>query len=138
MMNTNNFAGVGLEIHEPLIFERNSPGSTGINFFYEDDTLGISDAELLTAIGKNLRSEEDPACLPEINEPDAVRHFTRLSKKNFSIDTSSYPLGSCTMKYNPKIHEWAARLPGITSLHPYMPVSELQEALKIYCELHDF
>ncbi|TET64852.1 aminotransferase class V-fold PLP-dependent enzyme, partial [Candidatus Aerophobetes bacterium] len=72
--------------------------------------------------------------LPEVSEPDLVRHFTRLSQRNISIDTNFYPLGSCTMKYNPKINETLANLPGLSELHPYQPSSEVQGILHILYE----
>jgi glycine dehydrogenase subunit 2 len=68
---------------------------------------------------------------PELTEPEVVRHFTRLSQMNFGIDTSTYPLGSCTMKYNPKVSELLARRPGASSLHPYQPESTVQGALEL-------
>ena len=71
--------------------------------------------------------------LPELTELDVVRHYTRLSQWNFSIDTNFYPLGSCTMKYNPKVHERAARAPEIAGLHPFSPAS--QGALKVIWEM---
>jgi glycine dehydrogenase subunit 2 len=73
--------------------------------------------------------------LPEVSEPEAVRHYVRLSQQNFAIDTGMYPLGSCTMKYNPKVNEWAARLPGFANLHPYMPDSLTQGALELMWRL---
>lgn len=77
---------------------------------------------------------EAPADLPEVSEPDLVRHYTQLSHRNYAVDLGFYPLGSCTMKYNPKINEDAARLPGFARLHPYTPVSQVQGALRL---LHD-
>lgn len=130
---SNTLAGSGLELHEELIFARNSPGLSGIDLAYENT---LSKDELYQAIGTNLRKA--PCLVPDMSEPDAVRHYTRLSRKNFAIDTNSYPLGSCTMKYNPKLHEWAARLPGLSSLHPYMDEADLQPALKIYYELQSY
>ena len=59
--------------------------------------------------------------LPELNEPEVVRHYVNLSQLNYAVDTGFYPLGSCTMKYNPKVNEWAARLPGFARLHPHGP-----------------
>lgn len=131
-------ASSGLEINEELIFERSSPGISGVDFLSHDASLRIADDHALQALGNAVRTQSDPLVLPLISEPDAVRHYTRLSKKNFAIDTHSYPLGSCTMKYNPKIHEWVARLPGFLSLHPYMPNDMLQPALKICCELQSY
>ena len=65
-----------------------------------------------------LREELD---LPELSEADIIRHYTALSKRNFGVDNGFYPLGSCTMKYSPKINEDTSRLPGFTQLHPYTP-----------------
>jgi glycine dehydrogenase subunit 2 len=76
-----------------------------------------------------------PLALPELAEPDVVRHFVRLSQLNYSIDTGFYPLGSCTMKYNPKINEWAARLPGFAALHPLVPDQLAQGTLELLWEL---
>lgn len=129
-------ASTGLEIHEEIIFRRSTKGASAIDDFAGGDSSHISDHEVANAIGKIRDSSS--MMLPEMSEPDAVRHYTRLSKKNFSIDTSSYPLGSCTMKYNPKIHEWAARLPGVALLHPYMPNDMLQHALSICFELQSY
>jgi len=123
---------INYETHEPVIFERSEQGSNAIDFF-DQATNSLPDN-----LNNFLRKPEDKLLLPELSEPDAVRHYTRLSRKNISIDTASYPLGSCTMKYNPKLHEWAARLPGLASLHPLMPKDYLQPALKIYWELQNY
>ena len=74
---------------------------------------------------------------PEVSETEVVRHFTRLSQLNFSIDAGFYPLGSCTMKYNPKINEKVAALPGFSSLHPFTPEKFSQGALEIMHELQE-
>lgn len=124
----------GFEIPEALIFERCESGVSGIDFFDEK----ISEQHDEHDHDAYMRTAEDKYLLPELSEPDAVRHYTRLSRKNFAIDIASYPLGSCTMKYNPKLHEWAARLPGLASLHPYMPEEILEPALKIYWELQSY
>jgi glycine dehydrogenase subunit 2 len=79
----------------------------------------------------------DELPLPDVSELDIVRHFTRLSQLNFSIDTNFYPLGSCTMKYNPKIHEVTARFPGFAGLHPYQDESTIQGALRLMYELQE-
>ena len=76
-----------------------------------------------------------PLALPELSEPDIVRHFTQLSRLNYSIDGGMYPLGSCTMKYNPKINEWAARQPGFAALHPLAPDALAQGTLGLMWEL---
>ena len=80
-----------------------------------------------------LRKQE--AILPEVSEIDVVRHFTRISQMNFCVDTNFYPLGSCTMKYNPKINEESARMEGFTKVHPYQPIEQCQGILKL---LYDF
>jgi glycine dehydrogenase subunit 2 len=125
-------ASPGLEIHEPVIFERSEPGVSGVDFNIKTN-IALPDF-----INNLKRNTDDELTFPELSEPDAVRHYTRLSRKNFAIDISSYPLGSCTMKYNPKIHEWAARLLGLSSLHPYMPINLLTPALEIYWQLQNF
>lgn len=80
-------------------------------------------------------ARQKPAALPELSEPEVVRHFVNLSKKNFSIDTHFYPLGSCSMKYNPKVNEWAAALPSFACVHPLQPEAAIQGWLKIFYEL---
>jgi glycine dehydrogenase subunit 2 len=116
----------GISLTEPLIFSRSSTKTTAIDFF--NDKI---DYEEVKKTLQNLFYNRQDLLLPELNEPQVVRHYTKLSQKNFSIDTTSYPLGSCTMKYNPKINEWVARLPGLCSLHPLMPIEVLQPALEI-------
>jgi glycine dehydrogenase subunit 2 len=76
--------------------------------------------------------------LPEVSEVELVRYFTALSSLNYGVDTGFYPLGSCTMKYNPKWHEDIARLPGFAQIHPYQPVSSVQGALQVMFELQDY
>ena len=76
--------------------------------------------------------------LPEISEVEIVRYFTALSKLNYGVDTGFYPLGSCTMKYNPKWHEDIAKLPGFTSIHPYQPIDSVQGALQLMFELQEY
>jgi glycine dehydrogenase subunit 2 len=77
----------------------------------------------------------EPAGLPEVDEPSVIRHFVNLSHLNYSIDSGFYPLGSCTMKYNPKVNEWAARLPGFASLHPMAPDAAAQGSLELMWRL---
>ena len=79
-----------------------------------------------------------PLGLPELNEPEVIRHFVNLSHLNYSVDTGFYPLGSCTMKYNPKINEWAARLPGFAALHPLAPDALAQGTLELMWELEQW
>src|ERR1700741_41196 len=96
-----------------LIFEKSIPGRRGFQF-------GASDVPTKAQVpGKYAR--RDDAALPEVSELDAVRHYTHLSQKNFSIDTHFYPLGSCTMKYNPKFTEDLARIGSFMNLHPLLP-----------------
>jgi glycine dehydrogenase subunit 2 len=78
---------------------------------------------------------EVPAELPEVSEPDVVRHYVRLSHHNYCVDTGMFPLGSCTMKYNPKVNEWAARIPGFAHRHPYAPESMLQGTIELMVNL---
>ncbi len=78
---------------------------------------------------------EDPLLLPEVSEIDLTRHFTRLSQKNMCIDTNFYPLGSCTMKLNPRVNEWCATLPGFTRTHPFAPEETVQGNLALIYEL---
>jgi glycine dehydrogenase subunit 2 len=79
-----------------------------------------------------------PVALPELNEPEVIRHFVNLSQLNYSVDTGFYPLGSCTMKYNPKINEWAARLAGFAALHPLAPDEAAQGTLELMWELEQW
>ncbi len=137
-MNKTAALSSGIEVHEELIFKRSRAGQTGIDFYDEgEESATIDNLALENAIGPVQRNN-DSLLLPQLSEPDLVRHYTRLSKKNFAIDSNSYPLGSCTMKYNPKLHEWAGRLAGLASLHPYMDIKDLQPAFKICFELQYF
>src|SRR5205085_3027062 len=81
---------------------------------------------------------ERPPELPEVGEIDLIRHFTNLSTRNMSIDTNFYPLGSCTMKYNPKRHERLASLPGMASLHPLQPDNSVQGMLQMLFEMQNY
>ena len=84
-----------------------------------------------------VRAPREPLALPELNEPEVVRHFVNLSHLNYSVDGGFYPLGSCTMKYNPKINEWAARLPGFANAHPLAPDELVQGTLQLLYELQE-
>ncbi len=90
--------------------------------------------ELLESLPPQFRREHD-AMIPEVSEVDAVRYWTNLSQRNFHIDKGFYPLGSCTMKYNPKINEVTASLPGFTNIHPLQPASSVQGALQLMYDL---
>jgi glycine dehydrogenase subunit 2 len=112
---------------EPLLCEISSPGRQGIRFPQPD----VPQAPL----PEGLTRQDLP--MPELYEMDVVRHFTRLSQLNHSIDTGFYPLGSCTMKYNPKVNEAMARLPGFSMLHPLQPIETIQGALLLMYELQE-
>jgi glycine dehydrogenase subunit 2 len=114
---------IEITMHEPTIFERSRPGRTGCNLPQPDPTAVES---LLP--GVPLRVDLP---LPEVSELDAVRHFTRLSQRNFGIDLGFYPLGSCTMKYNPRLHERAAAMPGFADIHPLQSPETVQGALAL-------
>ncbi|HEV7278785.1 MAG TPA: aminomethyl-transferring glycine dehydrogenase subunit GcvPB [Pirellulaceae bacterium] len=116
-----------------LLTELARPGRRGVTF-PAADVPSPAVEDLLPA---EFLAEEPPA-LPEVAEPDVVRHFTNLSTLNMSVDTHFYPLGSCTMKHNPKRNERLASLPGMLSLHPYQPESTLQGMLQAMYELQQF
>jgi glycine dehydrogenase subunit 2 len=99
--------------------------------------LSRPEEELLREIPEGMRRKEPPR-LPEVSQPELVRHYTALSRLNYGVDTGFYPLGSCTMKYNPKLHEDLARLPGFTGLHPLLPEDEVQGALAVLWELSEY
>ncbi len=114
----------------PMIFERSRSGRRGYRLPETDIPQNGAD-ELIPA--GLLR--KDAAELPELSEVDVVRHFTGLSRRNFGVDLGFYPLGSCTMKYNPKINEDIAALKGFTGLHPYVPVQAAQGTLELMYRL---
>ncbi len=113
---------------EPTIFELSSPGRQGA-YFPEPDVPR-------TEIPEEILRDNLP--LPEIAEVDVVRHFTRLSQLNHGVDTGFYPLGSCTMKYNPKVNEQTARLGGFAKIHPLQPVETVQGAVGLMYELQEW
>jgi glycine dehydrogenase subunit 2 len=118
--------------HTPTIFEKSEPGRRGTSIPAPDvDTRPLG--ELIPSA--HLRPEGDEPALPEVPENEVVRHYTELSLKNHHVDRALYPLGSCTMKYNPKVNEAAARLPGFAGLHPYTPHENAQGALQLMWEL---
>ena len=102
--------------NEGLIFERSSPHKRAFDL----PPLDVPAADPEKALGKIHRSEGVQG-FPEVSEIEVLRHFTRLSTWNFAIDLGMYPLGSCTMKYNPRVNELVARLPGIATEHPSQP-----------------
>ena len=152
-----------LSIEEPLIFEIGSPETSGVDF--EDplilcfsprgegmpelspslltspqptpsplgERVGVRGDFAANRLGGLERSE--PIGLPGLSEPEAIRHYVRLSQKNYSIDTGIFPLGSCTMKHNPRLNEKMARLPGFADIHPLQPEKTVQGALALMQEL---
>ncbi len=115
----------GLDIEEGLIFEIGRPENTGVDL---DEPLPFEHS-----LGSLERPQ--PAGLPGLSEPEAVRHYVRLSRLNYAIDAGIYPLGSCTMKHNPRLNEAMARLPGFADIHPLQPQSSVQGALELIAEL---
>jgi glycine dehydrogenase subunit 2 len=112
---------------QPTLFERSRPGRGG-------GKIPHPPKDALDRIPADARREAPPA-LPELAEPEVVRHYVNLSKLNYSVDSGFYPLGSCTMKFNPKLNEWAARLPGFAGLHPLAPDVTAQGTLQLLWEL---
>jgi glycine dehydrogenase subunit 2 len=112
--------------NEGLIFEKSSPGKRA----FELPPLDVPSVDAGKALGASYRKEgvED---FPEVSEIEVIRHFTRLSTWNYAIDLGMYPLGSCTMKYNPRVNEHVARLAGIATEHPYQPQELSQGCLKV-------
>ncbi len=113
---------------EPTIYELSCPGRTGVTFPEPDVPVAQLPETLLR---KNLP-------LPELAEADVVRHYVHLSKYNYGVDGGFYPLGSCTMKYNPKINEDTARLPGFVYTHPLQPVETVQGNLALMYGLQEW
>ncbi|HTW11349.1 MAG TPA: aminomethyl-transferring glycine dehydrogenase subunit GcvPB [Solirubrobacteraceae bacterium] len=112
------------------IFERSKPGRRA----FSPPPLDVPERPLDELLPAGLRRRE-PAKLPEVAEPEIVRHYNRLSKRNFDLDTGFYPLGSCTMKHNPKLHERVAALPGNAKLHPLQDQGDAQGALELMWRL---
>src|SRR5436190_13348596 len=114
-----------LMLEEPLIFEMDGGETSGVDF-----------AEVpahATRLGGLERPR--PIGLPGLSEPEAVRHYTRLSRQNYAIDLGLFPLGSCTMKHNPRLNEKVARMPGFADVHPLQPQETVQGALQVINEL---
>jgi glycine dehydrogenase subunit 2 len=117
---------------ELTIFERSRAGRRA----FVAPALDVPERDLDELLDPRLRRTE-PARLPEVSEPEIVRHYNRLSKRNFDLDTGFYPLGSCTMKHNPKLHERVAALPGHAKLHPLQIPERAQGALELMWRLQD-
>ncbi len=109
-----------------LIFDLSKPGRTGVVL----PECDVPTRDIESLLPASALAAEPPA-LPEVNEPQVIRHFVNLSQQNMSVDTHFYPLGSCTMKYNPKRNERAAALPGFADVHPYQPEETIQGMLEL-------
>ncbi len=125
---TTTSGSKGLDFAEPLLFEAGEDGRVGVDL----PDIEISD----TRLGGQRR--KGPVGWPGVSEPQVMRHYTRLSQKNFGIDSGFYPLGSCTMKHNPRINEKVARLSGLGDLHPMQPMNSVQGALELIDTLADW
>lgn len=125
-MTTETFSGhKALQLEEAMIFDLDTPGKLGVDLPDLPTTK--------TQLGDCARGKK--IGLPCLSEPEVVRHYTRLSQKNYAIDMGLYPLGSCTMKHNPRLNEKMARLPGFGDVHPLQPVQTVQGALQVIDEL---
>ena len=128
-LRTSN-VGNGFSYQEPLIFERSRAGRVG----YSLPALDVPAVDPDQLLPESLVRADDPV-LPEVSEIDVIRHFTRLSTWNAAVDLGIYPLGSCTMKHNPRINEKLARLPGFAGGHPLQPVALAQGFLELVWRL---
>src|SRR6266481_682467 len=117
--------------NESLIFERSQPGRAGFML----PPLDVDESPLDEIIPAQYQREDDLVGMPEVTEVDVVRHFTRMSTWNYSIDLGMYPLGSCTMKYNSRLNEKVARIAGFANLHPLASEGESQGGLQVVYEL---
>ncbi len=134
MQNKDTMEGrTGLNFQTPLIFEQGSQGRSGFSL-PEDDLV---ETNVKTSLDSNsLRAPIEG--MPELSEAEIVRHYTRLAQQNMSVDANFYPLGSCTMKYNPKINEDVASLPGLSGVHPYQSEGSTQGCLQMMFELERY
>ncbi len=117
-----------LMLEEPLLFEKGGLDRTGVDLPPVPQVAG--------RLGALARSEA--IGLPGLSEPETVRHFTRLSRQNYAIDMGLFPLGSCTMKHNPRLNEKMARLPGFADIHPLQPIDSVQGALALIHDLAEW
>src|SRR5258707_15096940 len=118
---------------ENLIFEIGAPGRRAATM----PAMDVPTESPQSMIPEGMLRKE-PAPLPEVSEIEIVRHYTHLSQRNFGVDTGFYPLGSCTMKYNPKLNEDIAALPGFAHIHPLQPDSTVQGAIQLVCEIEQY
>ncbi len=117
----------------PLLFEQHGEGKSAAHL----PDCDVPEPPIDDLLPPALQADAPPP-LPQLSEPEVVRHYTRLSLRNYSVDTHFYPLGSCTMKYNPKINETISALPGFAHLHPATPPADAQGALRMIYELQTF
>ena len=118
-----------MKYYDKLIFELSKEGRKG--YTLPENRLK---EYTLASLPEGLKRQQAPE-LPEVSEFDVVRHYSNISNKNFGVDTGFYPLGSCTMKYNPKIYEEMAAQPAFANLHPLQPAATAQGALEVYYNL---
>src|SRR5215510_13324197 len=141
ILNTQIFRGMSVikkasahvNQNEGLIFERSRPGRVG----YKLPALDVEAAPIDSLIDPKLLRDDDLAGLPEVSEVDVIRHFTRISTWNYAVDYGMYPLGSCTMKYNPKLNERVSRFDGFAASHPYTPDELVQGNLELIKRLEE-
>ncbi len=127
-MTQDGVGRTGLVFAEPLLWERSRPGRCGFSSPRHDVPAAPIDPALVG----------EPPELPELSEPEVIRHYTRLSQWNVGVDTTFYPLGSCTMKYNPKVNDEVAGLPGFVAAHPLLPTSLCQGPLALLHDLQSY
>ncbi|QQN73661.1 aminomethyl-transferring glycine dehydrogenase subunit GcvPB [Croceicoccus sp. YJ47] len=120
---------MALNLEEPLIFELANRGNCGVDFDEEPDDISPALASF---------ARKSPVDLPGLAEPEAVRHYTRLSRQNYAIDLGPFPLGSCTMKHNPRLNEAVARMPGFADIHPLQPMDTVQGAFAVIEQLAEW
>ena len=125
MKHPNRKASMQVNQNEGLIFEKSSPGK----YAWRLPPLDVPEVDASEILGSSER--KSLGNMPEVSEIEIIRHFTRLSTWNYAIDLGMYPLGSCTMKYNPRVNEVVARFEGIANGHPYQPERISQGALQI-------
>ena len=122
-----------INANEALIFERSQPGRVG----YRLPALDVDEQPIGDIVPQKFLRDDDLEGVPEVSEVDVIRHFVRMSTWNYSIDQGMYPLGSCTMKYNSRLNEKVARIPGFADLHPLSEAEDAQGALQVIYELQE-
>src|ERR1700723_2123788 len=125
MKHTPRKASLQVNQNEGLIFEKSSAGKAA----WKLPPLDVPEVDAAKLLGSCER--KDLGRMPEVSEIEIIRHFTRMSTWNYAIDLGMYPLGSCTMKYNPRVNELVARIEGLAEAHPYRPESRAQGMMKI-------